>query len=335
MDPEVYLAAQGYEEGEALVAPPDSAQPNKDQPSSGRTKLPDYLSVIDMRLQVANIMNIPPLVLLINPTSFQIQYTKIQQYQDRSRYGYILHTWGEDQAKISFTARCGAFISGGRGVHVASRNDSKSWQNMMNLVRFYKNNGYIYDTMGRSNAMQHVGALSIRYDGFIYYGSMESFTFEFNEDNELGGMEFNIEFTANGITDTSPDTFAVLPMRSPTPSIEDQRYFRGNSGGGGFGGDSGRGLGESTQDQEAGVGESFDTLVSQDGTGSRGTGTGSQVNGTQTGGNTGTGIDKGGTTQGIPNKPVGDSNFNAGGEAILEIKDVNTVSVPNAKPFGF
>jgi len=262
MNPEDYLVSISETETLAVGEQVGSPDPNADLPVQGQSLLPDLLTVMDMKLQIANIMKIPPLVLLINPTSFQIQYTKIQQYQDRSRYGYILHTWGEDQAKISFTAKCGAFISGGRGVHVASRNDSKAWQNMQNLMRFYKNNGYIYDTIGKSNAHLHVGALSIRYDGFIYYGSMESFAFEFNEDNELGGMEFNIEFTANGIMDTTSDTNMVYPMRSPLPSILDSRYM-------GLGNQNRAGefaLGEhgiKTQGREVSPGDAFETLVPQ------------------------------------------------------------------------
>lgn len=298
----------------------DAPERDADLPSRSQALLPDLLTVMDIKLQIANIMKMPPLVLLINPSSFQIQYTKIQQYQDRSRYGYILHTWGEDQAKISFTAKCGAFISGGRGVHVASRNDSKAWQNMENLMRFYKNNGYIYDTMGKSNAHLHVGALSIRYDGFIYYGSMESFAFEFNEDNELGGMEFNIEFTANGIMDTTPSGNMVYPMQSPLPSIHDPRYMGvGNQNQAGvfsFGGNDGGTL--TTQGRDVSPGDAFETLVPQKAA--------NIIDPTQ-----GTVIPN--STQ-VGEQPVGDQAIQEsfiGGVADI----LNQVDPVNAAPFGF
>jgi len=190
----------------------------------------DYLSASDIQRQLIAILEAPPLVLLINPTSLRLNITKIQQYQDRTRYGYMLHTWGDDQLKVSITAVCGAFISGGkngkdgRGVSAASKRDSLAWQNMMNLVHFYKSNGYIYDTIGKSNAHLHVGALSIRYDNWIYYGNMESLNFTFEETKNLGGMEFSMEFVANRKLDVSTQWFNVLPMKSPIPSLSDPRY---------------------------------------------------------------------------------------------------------------
>ena len=324
MNPEEFLASSGYKAGKLIGDLRDVTPDNADLSPRGRPALPDLLTVMDMRLQVSNILNIPPLVLLINPASFQIQYTKIQQYQDRSRYGYILHTWGEDQAKVSFTAKCGAFISGGRGVHVASRNDSKSWQNMQNLMRFYKNNGYIYDTMGRSNAHLHIGSLSIRYDGFIYYGSMESFTFELNEDNELGGVEFNIEFAANGIQDTTPYTNIVQPMRAPLPSIEDQRYMNSGKNRPGeyaFGIGSGGGARLTTQGREVSASDALETLIPHDGAGGAGT---EPADPTTIG-----------MTGGIADQSVGSQAFRSPSDVVSVDKDVEQGTVNSAKPFGF
>ena len=82
---------------------------------------------------------------------------KVQQYNDRTRYGYVFQGWGEEQTRLTISAKCGAFSSGGRGVQYASKRDSAAWQNLMTAFQFYKNNGYIYDTLGKSNAHLFVG----------------------------------------------------------------------------------------------------------------------------------------------------------------------------------
>ncbi len=311
-DPEQFVASQAYQVNAETVDwenLPDGTQLGSDQTSNIPPAMPDLLSVQDIRLQVANIINMPPLVLLINPTTFGVQYTKIQQYQDRSRYGYILHMWGEDQVKISFTARCGAFISGGRGLHVASRHDSKAWQNMENLMRFFKNNGYIYDTIGKSNAHFHVGGISIRYDGMIYYGNMESFSFEHNESNQMGGVEFSVEFTANGIVDTSHQTNVVSPMRSPIPQLNRQAQAP-RSGSVGMS----RNTTSMAAPQNVNPGDSLNTIIPPSGTGRPLVAT---------------------TNQGSTALPVGGQGFRRGAVTATGNRTLTQQDTNQSRPFGF
>jgi len=268
-----------------------------------------WLAAADTQRQLLAILEAPPLVLLVNPTSLRVSLTKIQQFQDRTRYGYLLHAWGEDQMKVSITAVCGAFISGGRGVHAASKRDSLAWQNMMNLVHFYRNNGYIHDTVGKSNAHLHVGALSIRYDNWIYYGNMESLNFSFTEDKNLGGVGFSLEFTANRHLDVSQQFFNVLPLRAPIPSLSDPRY---GSGGGGS-----RRPGHWQWNMGEGRIES-DGQVESDNRGASATDFfGSTVPSSWTGGSAGgskdgTGRDAPG---GVPEQPLGDDAWTASSDA--------------------
>jgi len=160
----------------------------------------------------------------VNPASFSVTYTKVQQFTDRTRFGFQFHAWGEEQPKISITAKCGAFVSGVRGVQYASKRDSYAWQNLMNAFHLYRNNGYIYDTIGKSNAHHFIGALSIHYDQWVYYGHMESFNWTYDDQNQLGGVEFQIEFVVSAMVDTAQQTFVVMPMKSPTPNPGDRRY---------------------------------------------------------------------------------------------------------------
>jgi hypothetical protein len=178
----------------------------------GNPTIADLKTALDIVTQLAAIQKSPPLVMLINPNNLSMNYTRVHQFSDRSRFGYIYQAWGEEQPRLSINAKCGAFYSGGRGVHVGSKRDSAAWQNLMSLFHFYRSNGYIYDTLGKSNAHLFVGGLSIHYDGWIYYGHMESFSWTYDETNQLGGIEFQIEFVCSVMVDTSKQTQTVLPM---------------------------------------------------------------------------------------------------------------------------
>ena len=178
--------------------------------------LSDLQTAIDQAVQLDTVLKTPPLVLLINPQSFDRSFVKVQTYQDRTRQGYVFHSWGEEQPKINFSIRCGAFISGQRGVQNVSKKDSLAWQNLINVMTFYKNNGYIYDTFGDSMANLAVGCLSIHYDQWIYYGHMESLNYSIESNMELGGVTFEIGFKVSLMVDTSTNSIPVEPLINPT-----------------------------------------------------------------------------------------------------------------------
>jgi hypothetical protein len=190
----------------------------------GEPAVADLRTAVDIATQLKAVLDTPPLVLLINPQSLSIAYNKIQAFQDRTRFGYVFQAWGEEQPRLTFSAKCGAFISGGRGVQFASRRDSASWQNLMTAFQFYRNNGYIHDTVGKSNAHLLVGALSIRYDQWIYFGHMQSVGYGFDEETMHGGIVFEMEFVVSAMVDTAEPTFNVQPMRGPNPRPGDTRY---------------------------------------------------------------------------------------------------------------
>ena len=196
--------------------------------ASGRLGTPsiaDLKTAQDIASQIKAAVNTPPLILLINPSSISMNMSKIQQFQDRTRHGFVFQAWGEEQPVLSIETRCGAFYSAGRGVQWASRRESASWNNLMSLFQLYKNNGYIYDTVGKSNAHHLVGTLSIHYDGWIYYGNMSSFSWTYEETNQLGGVSVSMEFTVSWMVDTSKAVTSVLPMQAPTVSPSDPRYL--------------------------------------------------------------------------------------------------------------
>jgi len=242
----------------------------KDSSRLGQPAIADVMAALDIAWQLSVAINTPPLVLLINPQSLNLAITKIQQYQDRSRFGYIFQAWGEDQPRLSIEAKCGAFLAGGKGVQFASKRDSASWQNLMNLFHLYRNNGYIYNTVDKSNAHHFVGALSIHYDQWVYYGHLESFNYTYDESLPGGGIAFSMDFVVSAMQDTAQQPFVVTPMRSPIPSLSDPRY-RGlvnqaqNQPGNfsvGFNDDGSLQL--STQGQQVSANDAFSSLLPQE-----------------------------------------------------------------------
>lgn len=192
---------------------------------TGEPAIADLRTAVDIASQLKSVMSTPPLVLLINPESLQVSYSKIQSFEDRSRHGYVFQAWGETQPTLSISAKCGAFISGGRGVQWASRRDSASWQNLMTAFQFYRNNGYIYDTVGKSNAHLMVGALSIRYDQWIYFGNMQSLSYGLEDSTNVnGGVVFEMEFTVTSMLDVASSSYNVAPMRKINPNPNDLMY---------------------------------------------------------------------------------------------------------------
>lgn len=208
--------------------------------SAQQTFMADRMVALDILYQLRTIQEIPPLVLLINPQSLAISYTKVSQFTERGRYGYIYQTWGDELPKMSVSGKIGAFVTamtdgqiGPNGVQFASKRNSAAFQNLMNLLLFYKNNGYIYNqTEARTPATLHsVGLLAIEYDGWIYEGNMESFSYSYSEEVQNGGMEFNFEFSIEKMIPPNAN-FNIRPPQGitvPGPSTDtpsgDQGFF--------------------------------------------------------------------------------------------------------------
>lgn len=164
---------------------------------------------LDMISQYNALAKLPPIVFLINPESFSVSYTTKNQFSERTRYGYIYQTWGEDQPEISISARIGGFYSGRltreradgmgnlkgvSGLQFASKRDSGSFRWLMSLLSLYRNSCAIVDRVGRSETYHAVGYQVIVYDGRKWTGRMNSFGYGYEETNPHGGTEFSISF---------------------------------------------------------------------------------------------------------------------------------------------
>ena len=197
-----------------------------------RAVLVDATTAADIAYQIERILQTPPLTLLVNPNEMTTTYGKVQNYSDRSREGFIYQGWGESQPTISFSGTTGGFVAAANpngafpgitetssvsGLQFASKRDSAAFQNFIALYQFYRNNGYIYDTVGKTEAHLMIGAIAIDYDQFTYVGHIESFEFSYQE-NMQHRIEWSMEFIADQMYDNAQATFSVQPMAAPQPN---------------------------------------------------------------------------------------------------------------------
>lgn len=192
--------------------------------------LADAYTAADIAIQLQQILDTPPLVLLVNPTEMNITYTKIQSYQSKTRYGYIFEAWGEEQPSISFSCTTGGWVAGAAdptnpygaqvsgttsspsGYQYASRPFSSAGQQFNNLLQIYKNNGYIYDTIGKSYAHLFVGSVVIDYDQWTYLGHIDSFNFTIDEGSPGRISSFDMEFKVTRMYDTATGGRSLSPL---------------------------------------------------------------------------------------------------------------------------
>lgn len=196
--------------------------------------LADAYTAADIRVQrdTLTAMSKTPLTLLVNPTEMSRSFERIHSYQARTRYGYVYQVWGEQLLKVSFSGSTAGFVAGSTrgyqalvshdtgspsGYQWGARKDSAAWQNFSALVQFYRNNGYIYDTLGKSEAHLMIGAVRINYDDIVYEGHIDSLNFTFDESSPHR-VQFDMEFMATRVLDQSRAAGNVAPMTAPNPS---------------------------------------------------------------------------------------------------------------------
>lgn len=158
-------------------------------------------NLIDYVTQARALATLPPIVFLINPTSFEVSYNSIQAFQEQTRYGFVFQRWGEELPTISISCGIGAYMSGrtdgrpGRGLHMTSKRDSAGYRQLMSILSVYRNGVAIYDRVGRSRAYHAIGRQVIHYDGQTWEGRIESMSFTEDESHQNGGITFDLSFT--------------------------------------------------------------------------------------------------------------------------------------------
>ncbi len=183
------------------------------------TSLQTVDGVMDLIEQWQALAETEPLTWMINPQSLGMNYTKIAQFSEATRQGFVYQAWGDEEVRISITGTIGGFYSAGRGLHWLSRHDSTAWQHFMKILNRFRNGAAIYDRVGRSRALRAVGWQRIDYDGMAWIGHMESFDYSIEHDKPHGGWQFTIEFVASQQIGTDDNPTSISPYQQ-VPSSE-------------------------------------------------------------------------------------------------------------------
>lgn len=161
----------------------------------------DREGLIDFATQHRALDTLPPIVFMINPSSFEVSYNSIQSYQDQTRYGFVFQRWGQELPTISISCSIGAFVAGsvGSGRHPnglthTARKESASFRHLMAIFSLYRNNSAIADRIGRSRAYHAIGRQAIHYDGQTWEGRIESMSYTLEETRQNGGVSFDLSF---------------------------------------------------------------------------------------------------------------------------------------------
>lgn len=190
------------------VTDPDDPLSN----SLGRKTNPDkdvvektQKQVDDINKQIDAMKQIPPLLLLINPSGFERSYERIADSSSKGRQGNIVHMWTENPLSISCkgvtAAQYAIDASGHGGLTGANRIHSLSYENLMSLVLMYRNNGMIftgkndyYVENGSDGIALLPASIYIYYDGHVYIGSFDDFSVDDSGDKPYN-MEYSFKFT--------------------------------------------------------------------------------------------------------------------------------------------
>lgn len=165
--------------------------------------------LIDIATQAYALDVLPPVVFLINPSSFEVSYNAIQAYQDQTRYGFVFQRFGEELPTISMSCAVGAYLTGRAtretpdannnllgpsGLTSFHKRDSAAYRHLMIMLSVFKNSGAIADRLGRSRAYHAVGRQAIHYDGQMWEGRIESMSFNEDETHAHGMITFDLSF---------------------------------------------------------------------------------------------------------------------------------------------
>lgn len=145
---------------------------------------------------------IPPLRMLINPSSFKVAKEKVISDGTWSRTGNVIHHWGDNQDKIEGSGKVAAFFTSEIGMSTlglnrSARNWSKGYQNFLSLYLLYRNNAAIYvqdPGVKHTNFISLVGSIYIYYDGTLYIGSFDSFNITEDASSPFT-LEYSFSFT--------------------------------------------------------------------------------------------------------------------------------------------
>lgn len=146
----------------------------------------------DLALKINAMNKLPSLVFLVNPETFSRSLTKkTEEFFTRS--GWSQEFWGEELDTFTLDGQIGGTYTDKFGLTRFFRRDSSSYQNLMQLYLYYKNNGRIFEDLD-PRRIAIVGNVIITYDLVVYIGVFESFEITETADAPFN-LKYNMTFT--------------------------------------------------------------------------------------------------------------------------------------------
>jgi len=135
-------------------------------------------------------LNKPPsLVMDINPQNLKQEFTKVKNlYQTLE--GWVEEHYGDELDTISCDASSAGFYTPKAGLTHIDRKSSQAYRNFKDVLDLYSNNGKTYDKRG---IPIYDGNIQITFDGGIYLGLFETFTYDDIAENPYR-MTFSFNF---------------------------------------------------------------------------------------------------------------------------------------------
>jgi len=154
-----------------------------------------------LRQQALKLLALPPVLMYVNPNALTTSKEFIVSDGNRTREGYTVEFWGEQQNKLSLSGEIGAFWTHGTspsgqptgGLTVRYRKGSFAYQNFLSLILAYRNNGYLY-SQSEVTRIASVGSVNLFYDGTLYTGSFDTLSINHSEDKPFS-LTYQIGFT--------------------------------------------------------------------------------------------------------------------------------------------
>lgn len=155
-----------------------------------------------------------PLVLLINPETFEIRYVprvvEVRvRWTDRKKTPYVLQTHHNELDVISASGRSAMYYTS-KGLTSQQRERTLGWENIQQLLAIYRNNGMNFNRkpgQRGTNLLESIGRVLMIYDKIIYRGSFDSFNL-----NEVDTSPFNLEFTFDFRVTKTDDKNSSTPL---------------------------------------------------------------------------------------------------------------------------
>lgn len=189
---------------------PEVADPSANNAHVARARQEQVSGDLDyLRQQAEQLLDLPPLFMYVNPSTFSLSHEFIVSDGNKTRNGHTVEFWGEQLPTLSLSGEVGAFwtdYTNARGEQTGGlslryRKGSYAYQNFLSLFAAYRNNGYLF-TQENQGAVRiaTVGSVNLFYDGSIYTGSFDSLSITHEEDKPFS-LSYQMQFTVRFLQD--------------------------------------------------------------------------------------------------------------------------------------